>query len=74
MHAKKEAAVKEVVDSRANFLEKGVKASDVFYTNQDRILGRRAELRGTGKNEATTLKGAYEMAQEEKYNKMKEEA
>ena len=74
MTAKKEASLKEIVDQRSYFKEVGIKASDVFYTNQDRYQAKAKELKGTGKNEASALKSAYELAQEQKYKDMREQA
>ena len=74
MNAKKQASLKEVVDSRQYFQEVGVKASDVFYTHQDRYQQKARELKTTGKTQATELKSAYEMAQEAKFKRMNEEA
>jgi hypothetical protein len=74
MNAKKQASMKEVVDSRQYFQDVGVKASDVFYAHQDRYQQKARELKTTGKNEATALKTVYEAAQEAKFKKMNEEA
>lgn len=66
--------MKEVVDSRQYFQDVGVKASDVFYTHQDRYQQKARELKTTGKTQATELRSAYELAQDAKFKRMNEEA
>ena len=74
MKIKKDAEIKERHDDRQFFHKIGVKSSDVYYRNDDKVEEKRSSLRGQGRETATKLNQDHFSRIEESKKKMMEQA
>lgn len=74
MKLKKDALLKEKQDEKKFFLDYGVKSSDVFYVNDDKVVEKRHSLRTQARSVATQLNDQHMSKIEENRKKMIDQA